>query len=73
MPGFIKPVVLQKKGSDGVVRQQAENKDEAYWDGRYDILFVFQYYAFQEKVLKSLIFCLYHVFAVLIKIYPHPV
>ncbi|GFH57906.1 hypothetical protein CTEN210_14382 [Chaetoceros tenuissimus] len=36
VPGFIKPVVLQKKGADGVVRDQAANKDEAYWDGSID-------------------------------------
>jgi len=28
--------VLRKKGPDGVVREQAENKDEAYWDGSID-------------------------------------
>eukprot|EP00557_Chaetoceros_sp_GSL56_P001704 CAMPEP_0176502854 /NCGR_PEP_ID=MMETSP0200_2-20121128/15005_1 /TAXON_ID=947934 /ORGANISM="Chaetoceros sp., Strain GSL56" /LENGTH=903 /DNA_ID=CAMNT_0017902013 /DNA_START=281 /DNA_END=2992 /DNA_ORIENTATION=- len=36
VPGFIKPVILRKKGSDGVVRKQAANKDEAYWDGSID-------------------------------------
>ena len=36
MPGFIKPVTLRKKGPDGVVREQAANKDEAYWDGSID-------------------------------------
>lgn len=36
VPGFIKAVVLRKKGPDGVVREQAANKDEAYWDGSID-------------------------------------
>ena len=36
VPGFIKPVVLMKKGHDGIVRAQGENKDEAYWDGSID-------------------------------------
>jgi len=36
VPGFIKPVILRKKGPDGVVREQAANKDEAYWDGSID-------------------------------------
>uniref|UniRef100_A0A7S4J505 Uncharacterized protein n=1 Tax=Odontella aurita TaxID=265563 RepID=A0A7S4J505_9STRA len=33
VPGFINPVRLQLKGPDGVVRVQAENKDQTYWDG----------------------------------------
>lgn len=36
VPGFIKPVILRKKGPDGKVRPQAQNKDEAYWDGSID-------------------------------------
>lgn len=36
VPGFIKPVILRKKGPDGKVRLQAQNKDEAYWDGSID-------------------------------------
>ncbi len=36
VPGFINPVVLRKKGSDGIVRVPGENKDEAYWDGSID-------------------------------------
>ena len=33
VPGFIKPVLLQVKGPDGIVRNQEENKDQTYWDG----------------------------------------
>mmetsp|Transcript_28322 Transcript_28322/g.39836 ORF Transcript_28322/g.39836 Transcript_28322/m.39836 type:complete len:604 (-) Transcript_28322:91-1902(-) len=36
VPGFIKPVVLQYKDSDGVVRDQNANKGETYWDGSID-------------------------------------
>jgi len=36
VPGFIKPVVLRKKGPDGIVRIPGENKDEAYRDGSID-------------------------------------
>uniref|UniRef100_A0A7S3Q201 PNPLA domain-containing protein n=1 Tax=Chaetoceros debilis TaxID=122233 RepID=A0A7S3Q201_9STRA len=36
VPGFIKPVVLMKKGPDGVVTEQGLNKDESYWDGSID-------------------------------------
>jgi len=36
VPGFIKPVILRKKGADGIVRLQENNKDEAYWDGSID-------------------------------------
>jgi hypothetical protein len=36
VPGFIKPITLHKKGPDGVVRKQEENKDELYWDGSID-------------------------------------
>lgn len=36
VPGFVKPVVLRKKGPDGIVRLQGENKDESYWDGSID-------------------------------------
>jgi len=36
VPGFIKPVLLQVKGPDGVVRNQGHNKDQAYWDGSID-------------------------------------
>lgn len=36
VPGFIKPVILQKKGPDGKVLPQLQNKDEAYWDGSID-------------------------------------
>lgn len=33
VPGFIPPVLLQVKGTDGIVRKQDENKDQTYWDG----------------------------------------
>lgn len=33
VPGFIKPVLLQVKGPDGIVRNQEENKDQTYRDG----------------------------------------
>ena len=33
VPGFIPPVLLQVKDVDGVVRDQAANKDQTYWDG----------------------------------------
>mmetsp|Transcript_37495 Transcript_37495/g.44730 ORF Transcript_37495/g.44730 Transcript_37495/m.44730 type:complete len:541 (+) Transcript_37495:1-1623(+) len=36
VPGFIKPVLLQVKGPDGVVRNQGQNKDQSYWDGSID-------------------------------------
>jgi len=36
VPGFIKPVYLQVKDSDGVIRNQMQNKDQAYWDGSID-------------------------------------
>uniref|UniRef100_A0A7S2P954 PNPLA domain-containing protein n=2 Tax=Leptocylindrus danicus TaxID=163516 RepID=A0A7S2P954_9STRA len=33
VPGFIPPVLLQVKDANGVVRDQAANKDQTYWDG----------------------------------------
>jgi len=38
VPGFIEPVVLRYKDSDGMVRVQkgAKNKGETYWDGSID-------------------------------------
>jgi len=33
VPYFISPIVLQVKGPDGIVKLQAENKDQSYWDG----------------------------------------
>lgn len=33
VPGFIQPLLLRIKDSDGVVRNQGENKDQTYWDG----------------------------------------
>jgi len=33
VPGFVKPVTLQIKDSNGNVNNQAEHKDQLYWDG----------------------------------------
>jgi len=33
VPGFVQPVLLQRKDADGVVRRQEEHKDQTYWDG----------------------------------------
>lgn len=36
VPGFIKPVLLQIKDANGNVRNQAQKKDQSYWDGSID-------------------------------------
>lgn len=36
VPGFIKPVLLQIKDSNGNVRNQPQKKDQSYWDGSID-------------------------------------